>query len=1116
MAGSSFTDDMAKLVSKPDESLFAPTGRLFERVLCYKSHVEDLQNEVKEQESARERVQCFVRRSVDEQEEPLESRASIIDDVMKATADDKIHVIGVYGPGGVGKSKLLEDVERRVKKEKLFDEVAMANVSVNPDLRTIQGEIADALGLNLTNVETARGRANRLCERLECDRAKKILIILDNLWGKVELKDVGIPCDDDNKARGCKLLLSSRNGEVLRIDMVVDRVFRLKELDDGEARRLFERIVGNRVYDPEVRPLVDGVVKNCGGLPLCIISMAKWLRSGNLAAWMYALTREGSDFKSVVELHYKELKDERIQSLFLICALSRKRTVDFLFYCLGLGLFNNSSMTIQHARDRLKKDLECLRDSSLLLDIVKVRMHDIVADVALSIASTEWKALVRREDCGFKTWSKPELRECTTMFIPNVVIDELPEKLDCPNLKMLLLYGDILPLKIPESFFESIKKLQVLELARISGTYLPLSIEFLGNLKSLSLVYCSLEDVTLLGKLKALQILHLPGSKIARLPKEIGELTELRLLNLTGCPRLKVIEPGVLGSLINLEELCMARSFDRWEAEDEAPRRNASLTELKNMNKLSTLWIAIPHSATLPRDLPLGKLRKHKIYIGDFWDRSIENKESRILKLKLDSSIFLFDEWVQRCLQRTQQLHLDGLQDGNNNIHDLCVEGFQELKHLHIRNSPSFHYIVPPTDNVQCTAFTRLVSLFLENLDNFEKICCDDLALGSFSKLKIVKVDNCGEIKHLIPLSMTKILSQLEEIEINRCHLMQQIVAAAQVDEDEVHDPDVTSCNLRRLTLRNLPGMTNFYKTENLSVDFFDGQQLMKLHSLEAITIERCLLIREVFDLEGLTSSEEVKILSQLRELTLSDLSSLGCIWNKKPRRTLCFQNLRVLKVQNCENLRFLFSSSMARGLGQIKEIEIVNCKLMEEIIDVQEEESEEAATIDTLEFPLLTSLSLEELPNLRAFSYGKYCIHYPSLTRLMISGCPKMMTFSSFEGKQQSMTADISLQRAFDCINSDLSLPGFFNEKVIFPSLEELKLSSMCQLKRIWHNKLHRQSFCKLASLTVELCENLSHVFPTNLMDRLQSLNKIEVVGCPSLEALFDSVPQPEILINL
>ncbi|XP_048136676.1 uncharacterized protein LOC115734375 [Rhodamnia argentea] len=117
------------------------------------------------------------------------------------------------------------------------------------------------------------------------------------------------------------------------------------------------------------------------------------------------------------------------------------------------------------------------------------------------------------------------------------------------------------------------------------------------------------------------------------------------------------------------------------------------------------------------------------------------------------------------------------------------------------------------------------------------------------------------------------------------------------------------------------------------------------------------------------------------------------------------------------------------------------------------------------------------------------------------------MMTFSSYEGKQQLTTADTGLPQVFCSINSDKPLPIFFNEKVLFPSLEELKLSSICKLKRIWHNQLHGQSFGKLASLTIELCENLSHVFPSNSTDWLCSLNKLKVVECPSLEELFEPV---------
>ncbi|KAL3750346.1 hypothetical protein ACJRO7_011358 [Eucalyptus globulus] len=773
-------------------------------------------------------------RSVDNKEDVLESRASTVEDVMKAIVDDKVYVIGVHGPGGVGKSKLLADIERRVKEEKIFHVVLKANVSRNPDIKRIQGEIAYALGLKLMNEETAHGRADLLGKRIESDPNKKILIILDNLWKKLDLNEVGIPCGYDNKVRGCKLLLTSRYRDVLLIDMCSDKEFQLNKLEDREARRLFERTVGDRVNNPEFKPLVDGVVKNCGGLPLLIISLAKKLKHSDLPAWRNALAKiEGPEVKSIVELNYNDLKDDRIRLLFLVCALGcgNISVRECLVYCMGSGLYKEFSNTIKNARDRLIMDLSSLQDSSLLLDgdvMEVVKMHDVFVDVAISIAPTaEWSTLVGRKDYGFKEWSKDELRKCTALSFPFVGIDELPEKLDCPNLKMLLLYERNAFLKIPKSFFESTKKLQVLDFFGLSFASLPSSIEFLENLKSLCLDWCHLEDVTILGKLKGLQFLSLVRSAIARLPKEIGELTELRLLDLSMCNRLNVIEPGVLGSLVNLEELYMQDSFDQWEAEDESPRSNASLAELKNMKKLSTLHIAIPNSAILSRDLPFGKLNKHKIQIGDVWDWPGERRESKTLKLKLSSSSLIHEEWLQSCLQITQHLHLDGLQDSNDSIHDLCIEGFQELKHLHVENSPSIEYVVHSIPYVQCTTFTRLEYLFLENLKHLKKICHGFLAPESFSKLKTVKVDNCGEIKQLFPPSMTRVSLQLEEIEISTCHLMHQIGADAEAVEDEiVDDYTMKSCNLRRLTLRNLPWMTSFWKTMHNSIGFFDGQQV--------------------------------------------------------------------------------------------------------------------------------------------------------------------------------------------------------------------------------------------------------------------------------------------------
>ncbi|KAL5853787.1 hypothetical protein ACOSQ3_008905 [Xanthoceras sorbifolium] len=62
-----------------------------------------------------------------------------------------------------------------------------------------------------------------------------------------------------------------------------------------------------------------------------------------------------------------------------------------------------------------------------------------------------------------------------------------------------------------------------------------------------------------------------------------------------------------------------------------------------------------------------------------------------------------------------------------------------------------------------------------------------------------------------------------------------------------------------------------------------------------------------------------------------------------------------------------------------------------------------------------------------------------------------------------------------------------------------------MDNLKMIWHNQLVEDSFCKLKSLQVEYCYKLLTLFPSNMCERLLSLESLEVSGCVSLQEIFD-----------
>ena len=90
-------------------------------------------------------------------------------------------MIGLVGLGGSGKTTLAKEVGKKAEELKLFEKVVMTTVSQTPNIRSIQVQIADKLGLKFVE-ESEEGRAQRLSERL---RTGTTLLILDDLWEKL-------------------------------------------------------------------------------------------------------------------------------------------------------------------------------------------------------------------------------------------------------------------------------------------------------------------------------------------------------------------------------------------------------------------------------------------------------------------------------------------------------------------------------------------------------------------------------------------------------------------------------------------------------------------------------------------------------------------------------------------------------------------------------------------------------------------------------------------------------------------------------------------------------------------------------------------------------------------
>ncbi|XP_031258426.1 probable disease resistance protein At4g27220 [Pistacia vera] len=598
----------------------------------------------------------------------FESRNSTEKNVWEALKDENIYMIGVYGMGGLGKTTLVQEIGRNAENNKLFNEIVFVEVTETPDTTKIQTAIAKKLGLRFEDEkEDESERASKLYSRM---MEKNILLILDNIWKELELKTVGIPFGAD---RGrSKILMTTRNVDVLE-KMGSTNNFGMCILNEKEAWRLFKKMAGNVIQTPELNFLPKKVCKECGDLPIVICTIAKALRNRRKKSqWEDALRilRMPSPAKFTrllekeylkIKLSYDYLEDDELKKTFIICSLMENNTsiLDLLKNIVGLGILEGANLTIEQARNRLDSVVKELKDSCLLLDGVtkgRFSMHDVVRVVALTCAYTVHHVFTERNDIEREWKDKDKLRKCTIMsLVGNNIITQLwPEALDCPKLEFLR--GS--SFKIPKEFFIVMTKLKVLNLFRTQQSLLS-SLDLLTNLQTLCLHDSKIEDVDIIGNLKKLKVLSLQNTDIEELSTQMGELTGLKILDLSNCRQLKAIAPNVISKLSQLEELYIKGCSIQWKVE--------VLKELKHLSQLTSLEIYIQDYKMMPKDFFSRELKRYDISIGNKWfNNSSWYKEfSRMFELEYDSTISLEE---LRILKNVKLLRLAEFSDDDNNL----------------------------------------------------------------------------------------------------------------------------------------------------------------------------------------------------------------------------------------------------------------------------------------------------------------------------------------------------------------------------------------------------------------------------------------------------------------
>ncbi|KAL5735964.1 hypothetical protein ACOSQ2_030752 [Xanthoceras sorbifolium] len=210
---------------------------------------------------------------------PLETSLKAINSIIGGLKDEKNKIIGVHGCGGIGKTTLMKQVIKQVDKEIHFNKVFLVKVAqTTPNLKRIQDDIAKLVGFEIEG-DGEYQRAATLSQRLKL--WKKVLIILDDVWERLDLATIGIPYGEEHK--GCKIVVTSRVEEVCN-KMESDKNIEIEELTEHDRLKLFKITAGladSNAFDHEA----EEVVRRCGKLPNEIALIGKALRNKPANQW---------------------------------------------------------------------------------------------------------------------------------------------------------------------------------------------------------------------------------------------------------------------------------------------------------------------------------------------------------------------------------------------------------------------------------------------------------------------------------------------------------------------------------------------------------------------------------------------------------------------------------------------------------------------------------------------------------------------------------------------------------------------------------------------------------------------------------------------------------------
>ncbi|KAJ8617148.1 hypothetical protein MRB53_013334 [Persea americana] len=739
---------------------------------------------------------------------PATTQASFIktmNEVLGHLDDERKSTICVYGMGGIGKTHLMNAIEKELKVTKKF-KVIRVTASKNFNHERFQMEIMKILGIYMANQHvTYNMKSEKLSEIWSNSR---YVLIIDDLWQKIDLGNIGIPAYKDN---GPKIAITTRLFDVCR-DMSADAKIRMQTLTKQEARELFDANVGEADGEPHIQDIAANIVEECGGMPLAIITVARAMREKTQKElWENTLTLlkasaaheiRGMETEVFERLKpsYDELKDHKVKMCFLYCSLFPKQEkgdeifpkeengdeicVNDLVNIWTIEGFIDKAHNLVEASNIGHGIVDSLKDKCLLEGGTKhhnnVKMHHVIRSFAVWITSLpsheggpKSKFLVKAGK-GLKEPPLEETEDIERISLMSNDIKKLSSGPNCRNLVSLFLRKNPITYVSP-SFFELMPRLKILDLSATNIESLMISPSSLPMLRALILKNCgSLRELKFLGQLKELVILDLSYSSMITLPCEMQNLHKLKRLDLSYIDAGLIIPPNIICGLSSLVDMRLMMTKVMWakQSEPEAAT-NATYGEVAKLKDLISLEIYIHNINCVEEHVPhwpWSKLERFKINIGQF-PLNVDLPCARQMQIEGGKH---YPHGLKVIAARTEGL---GLHEVHGELVSQLVgdlKGLEGLKILFFRSCRELECIVD-CRHVGENAMENIEHLNLYMLPKLKKLF-EQVSKVCLKKLRKIVVQRCDALKSLFSSEMVADLGALEYLDVRNCAELEEII----------------------------------------------------------------------------------------------------------------------------------------------------------------------------------------------------------------------------------------------------------------------------------------------------------------------------------------------------